>query len=134
MTRNLPRVLVALACLAAALVANPFAEVPGASAAVVWRDGVSVSSKVISCTGIILGTPWEEYGMNTWVGFSTGPGGGPVPAGAIYVVPVAGRNLNYGPGQTIPNAVLTKLAADGTVCIFTFATTHLLVDVNGALS
>jgi hypothetical protein len=42
-------------------------------------------------------------------------------------------NLNFGAGQTIPNAVLTKLAADGSVCVFTSASTHLLIDVNGAL-
>jgi hypothetical protein len=43
-------------------------------------------------------------------------------------------NLNYRTGQTIPNAVLTQLSADGRVCIFTSAPTHLLVDVNGRLS
>ena len=42
-------------------------------------------------------------------------------------------NLNFEPGQTIPNAVLTRLAGDGSVCVFTSAPIHLLVDVNGAL-
>jgi Zn-dependent metalloprotease len=40
-------------------------------------------------------------------------------------------NLNFSAGQTIPNAVITKLAADGTVCLYTTAGTHLIVDVTG---
>ena len=40
-------------------------------------------------------------------------------------------NLNFEQGQTVPNAATVKLAADGTICLFTTATTHLLVDVAG---
>ena len=40
-------------------------------------------------------------------------------------------NLNYQRG-TIPNSVLTKLAGDGSVCIYTYATAHVLIDVNGS--
>jgi CSLREA domain-containing protein len=40
-------------------------------------------------------------------------------------------NVNYSAGQVIPNAVLAKVAAVGTVCIFTWAATDLAVDVNG---
>jgi hypothetical protein len=40
-------------------------------------------------------------------------------------------NVNYGPGQVVPNAVLAKVAADGTVCLYTSAAADLIVDVNG---
>jgi hypothetical protein len=40
-------------------------------------------------------------------------------------------NLNYTAGQTIPNLVIAKLAADGTVCLYTDATVHLIADING---
>jgi hypothetical protein len=40
-------------------------------------------------------------------------------------------NLNYVGGQAVPNAVISKLAADGTVCVFVSGATHLLVDVAG---
>ncbi|MCU1367916.1 MAG: hypothetical protein JWN39_3555, partial [Ilumatobacteraceae bacterium] len=40
-------------------------------------------------------------------------------------------NLNFGVGQTIPNAVIAKIGAAGKVCLFTNAATHLLADVNG---
>ena len=45
-------------------------------------------------------------------------------------VPTA-SNLNFVAGDTIPNAVVTSLGAGGKVCLFTFAPTHLIVDVNG---
>jgi hypothetical protein len=44
--------------------------------------------------------------------------------------PVA-SNVNYRAGQIVPNAVLTKLGAGGTVCIYTHAAIHVVVDVNG---
>jgi hypothetical protein len=61
---------------------------------------------------------------------------GPAAAGFATVYPCdeprpVASNLNYQPGQDIPNAVIAKLAADGTVCIFTDKATHLLADVNG---
>ena len=34
-------------------------------------------------------------------------------------------------GQTIANAVFTRVAANGTVCIYTSAGTDLVVDVSG---
>jgi hypothetical protein len=43
-------------------------------------------------------------------------------------------NVNYFAGGIEPNAVLAKLSATGTVCIYTFAATELVVDVNGATS
>jgi subtilisin family serine protease len=50
------------------------------------------------------------------------------PCGAS--VPEA-SNLNYRAGQTIPNAAFAKLDASGRVCVFTSASSALLVDVNG---
>jgi hypothetical protein len=45
--------------------------------------------------------------------------------------PVA-SNINYGPGDVAPNAVLTPVGANGKVCIFTLAATDIIVDINGA--
>jgi alpha-tubulin suppressor-like RCC1 family protein len=41
-------------------------------------------------------------------------------------------NLNYGVGQTVANAVTTKLSATGTVCVFLSEVANVIVDVNGA--
>jgi hypothetical protein len=45
-------------------------------------------------------------------------------------VPTA-SNLNYARGQTVANLVNVKLAANGSVCIFTSASAHVLADVAG---
>ena len=41
-------------------------------------------------------------------------------------------NVNFVANQVVANAVVTKVAADGTVCIYAHAQTDLVVDVNGA--
>ena len=43
-------------------------------------------------------------------------------------------NLNYVAGITIPNAVVTRVGTGGTVCLYTFGATHLIVDVAGVFS
>jgi hypothetical protein len=40
-------------------------------------------------------------------------------------------NVNYGPGDVVPNAVLAKIGTGGKVCIYTLAGTDIVVDVNG---
>jgi len=41
-------------------------------------------------------------------------------------------NVTYVTGQIVPNAVIAKLG-DGKVCVFTYATTDLVIDVAGTL-
>lgn len=43
-------------------------------------------------------------------------------------------NINATAGATIANSAITKLAADGSVCIYTHAGTHLVADVSGWFS
>lgn len=45
-------------------------------------------------------------------------------------VPLA-SNVNYVAGQVIPNSVMAKLSGDGRVCIYSYATAHVVVDVTG---
>ena len=57
-------------------------------------------------------------------------------AGFITVYPCdsprpTAANLNYAAGQTVPNLVVAKVAADGSVCIYSYANVHVVVDVNG---
>ena len=42
-------------------------------------------------------------------------------------------SLNYSTGQTIPNELIAKLSAGGTLCLFTLAATDLIVDATGWL-
>ncbi|MCU1395004.1 MAG: hypothetical protein JWM34_3432 [Ilumatobacteraceae bacterium] len=43
-------------------------------------------------------------------------------------------NLNVGTGGTAAALAISKIAADGTVCIFVQSATHLVVDVDGSFS
>ena len=52
------------------------------------------------------------------------PCGGPVPVVS---------NVNYAARTTVPNLATVPLAADGTVCLFTYERAHLLADVAGAV-
>lgn len=56
--------------------------------------------------------------------------------GFVTVYPCGGAvplasNLNYRTGQTVANAVTTRVGTGGKVCLYTQASTHLVVDVNG---
>ena len=48
--------------------------------------------------------------------------------------PTDTSSLNYTTGQTVPNAVVVKPSASGTVCLYTMSAAHLVVDVNGYLA
>jgi len=35
-------------------------------------------------------------------------------------------------GQAIANTAITTLSPTGSICVYSFATTHLIIDVSGA--
>ena len=45
--------------------------------------------------------------------------------------PPLASNLNYAPGQTVANLATVPINATRSVCFFTLAATHLIVDVAG---
>lgn len=59
-------------------------------------------------------------------------------AGYVTVHPCDGErptasNLNHAGGQTIANTVVSRVGADGNVCLYTDGATHLIGDVAGTL-
>jgi hypothetical protein len=59
---------------------------------------------------------------------------GPTAAGYMTVYPCdaprpTASNLNYATDETVPNLVTVKLAADGSVCLYSQSATHAIVDV-----
>jgi hypothetical protein len=63
----------------------------------------------------------------------------PTGYGFLTIFPAGGArpnasNLNFVPGQTVPNMVSAKLSALGKVSIYTSAGTHVIVDVVGYFS
>ncbi len=61
-----------------------------------------------------------------------------VAGGFITVYPCGTRDLvssvNFAAGQTVSNAVIATVSADGNVCFFSSATADLVVDINGWFS
>src|SRR5207249_1304343 len=45
-------------------------------------------------------------------------------------LPVA-SNVNYTAGESVADAAIVGVAADGTVCVYTSAASHVVVDLNG---
>jgi len=65
----------------------------------------------------------EDYGY-----VSAYPCGGPLP---VPESPLATSNLNYRPGSTVPNLVVSQLGTDGKVCLFTEKRAQIIADVVG---
>ena len=40
-------------------------------------------------------------------------------------------SLNYGSGETVANAVLAPVSANGTICLYSQTPTDIIVDING---
>ena len=115
-----------------------------AAAAVLVVDVVGVErSPVVSAAGLQAGVTLElqvagrggvpgdasAVVLNVTVTQAQGPGfvtvfpcGSPVPNAS---------NVNYVAGSTVPNAVVARVGANGRVCVFTYAATDLIVDVDG---
>jgi len=59
----------------------------------------------------------------------------PNEGGFVTVYPCGDRpdasNLNFRSGQTVPNAVITPVSANGDVCFYVFGSTDLIADING---
>ena len=58
--------------------------------------------------------------------------------GYVTVFPCGDRpvasNVNFVDGQTVPNAVIAPVSADGRVCLYVYGKAHVLVDVAGYFS
>jgi hypothetical protein len=90
------------------------------------RDVLEVQLTAIA--GYVPGSGVGAVSLNVT---STGSGG----AGFITVYPCGGRpdvsSLNFAAGQTVGNAVIAPVSADGTVCFFSSTPTDIVVDMNG---
>ena len=103
--------------------------VDGSGAGIGLRPAGSVTEVQIGGRAGLVPTTAGTASLNVTVTEATAPGFVTVyPCGQS--VPTA-SNLNYGPGDTIPNAVVTSIGISGKVCLFTNAATQLIVDING---
>ena len=93
---------------------------------------VGGTAMTVNVTGI-AGVPAGAGAVTLNVGVTN-----PEAGGFITVYPCGTRdfvsNVNYAAGQTVSNAVIATMSADGNVCFFASATTDLVVDVSGWFS
>lgn len=82
------------------------------------RVGLPGSVQNVVLTVVAVGPPTAGY-------LTVYPCGLPVPSTS---------SMNFTRGVTLANTVVTKLGAGGSVCIYTSATMHVVVDVAGSLS
>ncbi len=103
-----------------------------APATVGAEDGSAGPLEVrIAGTAGVPGSGATAVSLNlTAVDTTAGPYGG-----YVTVYPCGARpdtsSLNFQSSQIVPNAVLAPLSAAGTVCLYVYGRSHLLVDVNG---
>jgi hypothetical protein len=94
-------------------------------------DGETIEFQVTGRAGVPEGA--RAASLNVVAIFADGPGFLTVyPCDQARPVPAA--SVNYDGGDVRPNAVLTKLSATGTVCLYTLRATDIVVDVNGAIT
>ena len=82
---------------------------------VAGRGGVASGADAVSLNVTVAGPPGGGH-VTVW------PCGAPRPLSS---------SVNFAPGTTIANAVISKLGSGGRVCAYTSAAAHLVVDVNG---
>ncbi len=102
--------------------------IDGAQAADGRRDAGSVTEVTVAGRGGVPATASAVVLNVTAVS--------PDAAGYLTVYPCGAErplasNVNYTPGQIIPNAVVAKVGDNGKVCVFTLVGSDLVVDVNG---
>ena len=87
--------------------------------------------KLTDLSGLVPASGVGAVSLNVTV---TQPDG----AGYVTVYPCGTKpnasSLNYVAGETIPNAVIAPVSAQGEVCFFSTQPTHILADVNGWFS
>ena len=97
----------------------------------VQKTPVTGGSVVSVNVNDLAGVPATEVGAVSLNVGVTNPEAG----GFITVYPCGTRelvsNVNFELGQTVSNAVVATVSADGNICFFTSATTDLVVDING---
>jgi hypothetical protein len=90
--------------------------------------GYQLRVKVTDLPGVVPASGVGAVSMNVTVTEPDGPG-------YVTVYPCGTQpnasSLNYVAGQTIPNAVIAPVSAQGEVCFFSQSPTHILADVNG---
>ncbi len=77
------------------------------------------------------GVPVDASAVSLNVTSTGSPGGGFVTVYPCGMPRPDTSNLNFAAGQTVANAVTSRVGVGGAVCIYNQSATHLIVDVSG---
>ncbi len=80
--------------------------------------GIAADATTVAANVTVTQPTWNGY-VTVW------PCGEPRPFAS---------NLNFVAGQTVPNAVIAGIGENGSICLYTTAATHLVVDVGGSFT
>ena len=120
------------------LTPSRFMDTRNQGVSALWFYDPGTGTYVVDVTGVTTATG-ETIDLAAAAGSfnvtATNPAGG----GYVTVWPDGGArpgssSLNYGPGQTMPNAVTVGLGESGGIELFTLAKADLIVDMNGWFS
>ncbi|HSL75113.1 MAG TPA: hypothetical protein VK853_11620 [Ilumatobacteraceae bacterium] len=109
------------------------------------RPGFSTADGLVAGTGLLPGGQMLEIPIAGRVGVPADATAvvanvtvaEPAMAGFVSVFPCGSwpgtSSLNYAAGEVVANEVIAKLSATGSICVYTMATTHVVVDAVGYL-
>jgi len=104
---------------------------PGDQTAGAGSLGLAAGSTTEVQIGGRLGVPADAAGVALNVAAISPQSGGYITVFPCDTARPVASSLNYTAGAVTPNAVTAAIGAGGKVCIYTYAATHLAVDVNG---
>src|SRR5207248_7683274 len=85
-----------------------------------------------TCDGVTIPAGAQAIAGNATAVGTTGAAGGYATLYAGDAAKPGSSNLNYGPGQIVPNAFTVRLGAgDGAFAIYAYTSIHFIVDVTG---
>ena len=85
----------------------------------------------VTCSGVTIPANAQTIVGNATVVNNTGTDGGFITLYPSGATPPTVSNLNYAPGQVVPNAFTVGLGSDGAFNIFASSSTHFIADVTG---
>jgi len=110
----------------------PACDAPGAPLA---DGGVRPELARLTCNGVTIPASAQVIvGNATAVNTQTGAGDGFITLYPNGVARPTASNLNYAPGQIVPNAFTAGLGSDGVFNIYASSGTHFIVDITGYYS
>ena len=157
MRRRAPLAVVAVAAMIATIAATAFTPGPDGVSAMTGYESLAAPERLVdtrpgqpTSDGAFAGIGKRDAGSTLRVDVAGRAGLGAAPGTVVVNLTVdqpdadgfitlwpcdearpTASNLNYVPAQTVAVAALSRVATDGTICVYTHAATHVIIDAAG---